>query len=621
MELEIRDTQSSAALTIPAAGLTFGREGSSADHTVPDRTVSSKHAKIFAREGKWFIEDLQSSNGTFVNGERISSPVQLTVGDRFSLCRYGFEVAGLVGESAAAGELHASTAVLGDAVMTDGASGVSDATDVAALQAAFRDEHGSAAENRPGATGYTPEGDLEPLPREPTAPSQVRVTAAVEGGSPFAYFLATVPKAAAYYLAAVPQLLFNPLGFVRKGIANQRFGAFGPRELIAYALPAFIVAAAVGMVSTTIYQLAWGHIGAGLFISPLIVLAVLAVVAVVTGFIWHPVVRWFVRLLRGESTAESRSNCFVMVYTGYILTAIPAAVATFAGLVPEPLFGAVPLVLTLAANLILTLIAYSWFTFFRVVKWFPIVLLVLGGLSCVMTAKTLIDMVRARVSGAPMVAGAAPGAGGDASAADGGDVAAVQARIAALNAELQAGGLSPEEVRAKAAELQELKMAATQATQAAATGAAAGGEAADEDSESVEATNNRAEGAKTAAAGSEARDSGGEAAGPAADGDRLSAAAVGPETPYEEFQRKRQAVENALDKDPTLLKRKGVESLYKELHKISYKVKQKHKVKMGKRVTAEKIAQQKVAEKLRDAEIYEQCSGLVDRLYKRVVER
>jgi hypothetical protein len=93
------------------------------------------------------------------------------------------------------------------------------------------------------------------------------------------------------------------------------------------------------------------------------------------------------------------------------------------------------------------------------------------------------------------------------------------------------------------------------------------------------------------------------------------------ESEFEEYQRKRQAVEDALAKDPTLMRHKGVEKLYKELHKITYRVRQKHKVKMGKRVTAEKIAQQKVAEKLREAEIFEQTATIVDRLHSKVVEK
>ena len=79
-------------------------------------------------------------------------------------------------------------------------------------------------------------------------------------------------------------------------------------------------------------------------------------------------------------------------------------------------------------------------------------------------------------------------------------------------------------------------------------------------------------------------------------------------------------MENAIEADPTLLNRKDVRSLYKEMHKVTYTLRKKHKVKTGKRASPEKLARKKVAEKVRDAEIFEQTSKLVNRLYRLLVE-
>lgn len=38
---------------------------------IPDRLVSRRHARLFYKNGKWFIEDLGSRNGTIVNGSDI----------------------------------------------------------------------------------------------------------------------------------------------------------------------------------------------------------------------------------------------------------------------------------------------------------------------------------------------------------------------------------------------------------------------------------------------------------------------------------------------------------------------------------------------------------------------
>lgn len=37
------------------------------------KTVSREHARITYKDGKWFIEDLNSTNGTYINGNRIPS--------------------------------------------------------------------------------------------------------------------------------------------------------------------------------------------------------------------------------------------------------------------------------------------------------------------------------------------------------------------------------------------------------------------------------------------------------------------------------------------------------------------------------------------------------------------
>uniref|UniRef100_A0A7J2T859 FHA domain-containing protein n=1 Tax=Ignisphaera aggregans TaxID=334771 RepID=A0A7J2T859_9CREN len=36
-----------------------------------DPYVSKKHVRLFYRDGKWYVEDLGSRNGTYINGEDI----------------------------------------------------------------------------------------------------------------------------------------------------------------------------------------------------------------------------------------------------------------------------------------------------------------------------------------------------------------------------------------------------------------------------------------------------------------------------------------------------------------------------------------------------------------------
>lgn len=48
---------------------------------ITDSTVSRRHAELTPDSGQWYIRDLKSHNGTYVNGVRISSRTRLKIGD------------------------------------------------------------------------------------------------------------------------------------------------------------------------------------------------------------------------------------------------------------------------------------------------------------------------------------------------------------------------------------------------------------------------------------------------------------------------------------------------------------------------------------------------------------
>jgi hypothetical protein len=78
--------------------LILGREHGSADLVIDDPGVSRRHARVLAEAGGVIVEDLGSSNGTYVNGERISGPVELGAGDEVQV---GATVLGIEGGTAA----------------------------------------------------------------------------------------------------------------------------------------------------------------------------------------------------------------------------------------------------------------------------------------------------------------------------------------------------------------------------------------------------------------------------------------------------------------------------------------------------------------------------------------
>jgi serine/threonine protein kinase len=59
--------------------------GRDAGVRIHHKSMSRHHARILIRDGEATLEDLQSKNGTFLNGERIESPVRLEDGDTFRL--------------------------------------------------------------------------------------------------------------------------------------------------------------------------------------------------------------------------------------------------------------------------------------------------------------------------------------------------------------------------------------------------------------------------------------------------------------------------------------------------------------------------------------------------------
>jgi hypothetical protein len=89
----LRSWFGSRSLGLPPAGellyarLVIGRS-SGCQLVLADDTVSRRHAELFVEEGRWLLRDLDSSNGTWVNGRRIVE-AEVRPGDELHLggCR------------------------------------------------------------------------------------------------------------------------------------------------------------------------------------------------------------------------------------------------------------------------------------------------------------------------------------------------------------------------------------------------------------------------------------------------------------------------------------------------------------------------------------------------------
>lgn len=87
-QLEIRDPPERAGQRFDlGTELTVGRAAGCGVSLPEDTFVSQLHARVFRRDGDLFVEDLGSTNGTFVNDHKVSAPVALRGGDRLKIGR------------------------------------------------------------------------------------------------------------------------------------------------------------------------------------------------------------------------------------------------------------------------------------------------------------------------------------------------------------------------------------------------------------------------------------------------------------------------------------------------------------------------------------------------------
>jgi pSer/pThr/pTyr-binding forkhead associated (FHA) protein len=78
----VSDSIQSKQFTIPE--ITVGRDPAN-PYFLPDSTISLRHMKLSYHNNQWWAEDLDSTNGSYLNDVPIVSPVVLTNGDELRL--------------------------------------------------------------------------------------------------------------------------------------------------------------------------------------------------------------------------------------------------------------------------------------------------------------------------------------------------------------------------------------------------------------------------------------------------------------------------------------------------------------------------------------------------------
>ncbi|OCA95094.1 FHA domain-containing protein FhaB/FipA [Actinobaculum suis] len=78
-------------LPLGQAQIIIGRSPDSS-LVLDDSYASSRHARVFFQDGYWWIEDLQSTNGTYIGNSAITEPVALVPGTRVRIGKTTMEL-------------------------------------------------------------------------------------------------------------------------------------------------------------------------------------------------------------------------------------------------------------------------------------------------------------------------------------------------------------------------------------------------------------------------------------------------------------------------------------------------------------------------------------------------
>ncbi len=592
MRLEIRDLESSMVYDIGEGGAVIGRERARTDISFRDESISKRHAQIYLEGSEWLLKDLGSSNGTYLDDQRVDKPVRLDRGVVFSLAQRRFEV-----------------------VMIEGAAGPSDPHSMV----------GPADEGFMGPIGDSalPNGSMDESHRPPAddfASNSNHGSGA--GGADeepeakgAAYFFIAVPKAIAYYLARVPLMAVNPLGSIRNGIENQKLAPMGKMELAAYAIPAFVFSALMGTLCSSIGMLIGGNFGNALsnLVLGAIPAAISIVVAVVWGFIFHPVCTFFIeRLFKGETNARSRTNYGIMSLTFVVLTTVPNGIGQIIAGLGIIFLQIIPALLGLLVSLIGLFMVYNWFKHFKVIKWVEYVVLVFGVLTVLGTGASLVQVVIASLSGG----------GGSTEVAEGVDPN--------LNAEAQKAiadaKKAAEEARKKVEEAGKAGIEdANKIAEAGNKTAEENGKKAVEMANKIEngnnGTQNGGNNGKTENSGK--TENAGKVEPPppppavrsnGSSGFSPSAPPASGMSPFAAYLKKRESIEKTVFDNPRLIKRRDIRGDYERLWKVTYEVREKWR----KKKTKQRWKRDKINQHLKNLEVFEKTQSYVDRLYKRL---
>jgi len=90
-QLKAVDLESNESIEIKQAEVVIGRDPNNKVF-IQDETVSAQHARIYFSDHHWWINDLNSTNGTYLNDELVDRPCVLTDHDTIMIGQVKFKI-------------------------------------------------------------------------------------------------------------------------------------------------------------------------------------------------------------------------------------------------------------------------------------------------------------------------------------------------------------------------------------------------------------------------------------------------------------------------------------------------------------------------------------------------
>jgi pSer/pThr/pTyr-binding forkhead associated (FHA) protein len=85
------ETEQIDTIEIKQAEVIVGRDPNNKIY-IPDETISAQHCRIYISDQQWWINDLNSTNGTYLNDEIIDRPCVMTDGDMIMFGQVKFSI-------------------------------------------------------------------------------------------------------------------------------------------------------------------------------------------------------------------------------------------------------------------------------------------------------------------------------------------------------------------------------------------------------------------------------------------------------------------------------------------------------------------------------------------------